>query len=169
SDPARTSRLKLRTRPATTATGRRSRTRTGGVEPGSGAPASTGAVPPATSTTGRTGTMQGEIPARKPATIPITSSSAIRWPSDEVQEGGHLWELGHRHGRDDEHRPTAAVRPVHAVHRDGALGRHPGRRRRSVDEVGTAGDRKGTGGGGDEDDRTVHSIRPHRHRLAAEI
>ena len=55
----------------TTATGRRHRRAATG-----GAAAPTGAVPPATSTTGRTGMMQGDTPAKKPATTPITISSA---------------------------------------------------------------------------------------------
>ena len=70
--PARVATLKLTTSPATTATERRCRAL---VWPGSGVvwPGSTSAVP-ATSTTGRTGRMQGEIPAMKPATRPISRS-----------------------------------------------------------------------------------------------
>ena len=86
SDPARTTRLKLRTRPAITASGRARPVR--GVRTAGPALPAGGAGPvlsvrgpdPATSTIGRTGRMHGEMPARNPATKPTTTSTTMPLP-----------------------------------------------------------------------------------------
>src|SRR6516162_3096495 len=91
SDPARTSRLKLSTRPAITASGRASSPRDrhpagpSPADPPRSGPSPAGRALPggaaaATSTTGRTGRMQGEIPARNPATMPTRTSSTMPPP-----------------------------------------------------------------------------------------
>ncbi len=85
SDPARTSKLKLSTRPAITASGRPKPARCllragsapeGGPPPGTCSMAVVG-VTPATSTTGRTGRMHGEMPAKNPATMPTATSPTM--------------------------------------------------------------------------------------------
>src|SRR5260370_916269 len=85
SDPARTSKLKLSTRPAITASGRPKPARCllragsapeGGPPPGTCSMTVVG-VTPATSTTGRTGRMHGEMPAKNPATMPTATSPTM--------------------------------------------------------------------------------------------
>ncbi len=88
SEPASTRRLKLKTRPSTIATERRH-------EP-LGFAAASGAAAPATNTMGRTGKMQGEMPAISPAakatTISVTVGATLRGdPTNAVEDP--LFEL----------------------------------------------------------------------------
>ncbi len=104
SEPARIKKLKLITRPPTTATGRRRAPRVG--RPSDRRPA------PATSTTGRTGRMHGEIPATIPATKPTTISSAtgphhIRLISLRTSPG--CGGFDHRRARARAERPLQAL------------------------------------------------------------